>query len=37
MSPLLGKLAVSSRRQAAAAARRLGLAAIIDGQPTSLS
>jgi DNA-binding CsgD family transcriptional regulator len=37
VSAVLGKLAVSSRRQAAAAARRLGVAPAIDGQPGSQS
>ena len=37
VSAVLGKLAVSSRRQAAAAAHRLGVAAVMDGQPASQS
>ena len=37
VSAVLGKLAVSSRRQAAAAAHRLGVASVIDGQPASQS
>jgi hypothetical protein len=37
VSAVLGKLAVSSRQQAAAAAHRLGVASVIDGQPASQS
>jgi DNA-binding NarL/FixJ family response regulator len=37
VSAVLTKLAVSSRRQATAAARRLGVAAVKDGRPTAAS
>ena len=37
VSAVLAKLAVSSRRQATAAARRLGVAAVKDGRPTAAS